>query len=356
MDQERFDIDTGAPALVTGATGYVAGWIVKGLLDAGMTVHATVRDAGDERKRAHLDRLAADAPGTIRYFEADLLGADAFAEAMQGCRTVFHTASPFTSNAKDPQAELVDPARLGTRNVLEEACRQASVRRVVLTSSCAAIYTDSQDTLDAPGGRITEEVWNTTASLDYQPYAYSKTMAEKEAWVIAKGQDRWDLVAINPSLVIGPALQDRPSSESFNIMKMFGNGTFRFGVPNLGIGCVDVRDVAEAHLAAAFLPRARGRHIVSAHETTFLEMAGVLAERYGDSHPLPTRPVPKFVLKAVGPLMGLERKFIERSVDVPWRADNSKAIRELGLDYLPMKTSLDDMFEHMIETGMIAKR
>ncbi len=177
---------------------------------------------------------------------------------MQGCSVVFHTASPFTINVQDPQRDLIDPAVKGTRNVLEDVNRTESVRRVVLTSSCAAIYTDAADCANAPGGTLTEEVWNTTASLDYQPYSYSKTLAEKEAWTIAEQQDRWDLVVINPSLVLGPAINDLPTSESFRILKMLGDGTMKAGAPRLGIGVVDVRDLAEAHLAAAFPPRSKG--------------------------------------------------------------------------------------------------
>ncbi len=91
---------TDEPVLVTGATGYVAGWLVKELLDAGITVHAAIRDPGDTRKTAHLQEIAATSPGTLRFFKADLLNERSYAEAMAGCAIVFHTASPFTSSVK----------------------------------------------------------------------------------------------------------------------------------------------------------------------------------------------------------------------------------------------------------------
>lgn len=173
---------------------------------------------------------------------------------------VFHTASPFiTSNIDDPQKELIDPALLGTRNVLDEAHRTDSVARVVLTSSCAAIYMDAADCDDAPGGVLTEDVWNRTASLGYQPYSYSKTVAEKEAWRLAEGT-AFRLVTINPCLIMGPAIGGKPTSESFAIMARAGSGEFKSGAPRLGSGFVDIRDFAEAHLAAAYLPQAEGRH------------------------------------------------------------------------------------------------
>ncbi len=351
-------IDKLQPVLVTGATGYVAGWIVKRLLDAGVTVHAAVREPRREDKVAHLKALAADAPGKLHLFAADLLQDGSYAAAMAGCGIVFHTASPFTSQFADPQKDLVDPAVQGTRNVLDEAKRSDSVRRVVLTSSCAAIYCDAIDCARAPGGRLDETVWNTTASLDYQPYSYSKTAAERSAWDIARAQSRWQLVVLNPSLVVGPALQARPTSESFRIVQSMGDGTLRMGAPRVGFGAVDVRDLADAHLAAAFLPHASGRNIVSAHETDLLAMARTLLPRFGKAYPIPRRAMPKWKTWLFGPLLDrtITRRFVTRNVDVPWRADNSKAIRELGLAYRPLEQSMQDMFEQMIGSGMLPQR
>ena len=349
------DIDRSAPVMITGATGYVAGWIVKALLDAGLTVHAPVRDPAKTEKTAHLTALAEAAPGEIRFFKADLLDPGSYAEAMQGCSVVFHTASPFVVNVEDPQRDLIDPAVKGTRNVLEEVNRTESVRRVVLTSSCAAIYTDAIDCANAPGGMLTEEVWNTTASLDYQPYSYSKTLAEKEGWAIAAEQDRWDLVVINPSLVLGPAINDLPTSESFRIIKMLGDGTMKAGAPKLGLGVVDVRDLAEAHLAAAFTPEAEGRHITSAHGTNTFEIATLLQDKFGADYPLPKRPLPKWLFWLLAPTAGVERKFVSRNANIVWKADNSKGRRVLGLTYRPLKETVEDMFAQMAERGAFTK-
>ncbi|MDX1570487.1 MAG: NAD-dependent epimerase/dehydratase family protein [Xanthomonadales bacterium] len=350
------EIDTGKPVLVTGASGYVAGWVVKALLDRGLTVHAAVRDPENQDKTGHLTAMAEASPGAIRFFQADLLDEGSYAEAMAGCQVVFHTASPFTTTVKDPQKQLVDPAKLGTRNVLEEASRTSSVRRVVLTSSCAAIYADATDVAEAPGGILTEEVWNTTASLDYQPYSYSKTVAEQEAWKIAGDQDQWDLVVVNPSLVVGPSTNPHPTSESFDIVRQFGDGTMKPGAPRIGLGAVDVRDLAEAHVAAAFIPDAKGRHIISGHDTNILEMAQTLLDKYGKDYPLPRRALPKWLVWIIGPMAaGISRKFVSRNVDVPWRADNSKSKRELGVTYRPLKESMEDMFEQMIEAGYFSR-
>ncbi len=351
------DIDISNPVMVTGATGFVAGWVVKRLLEAGCTVHAAVRDPDNLEKVRHLTDVAEASPGEIRFFKADLLQNGSYDEPMKGCAVVFHTASPFTVDVKDPQKELIDPAVNGTKNVLEAVNRVESVTRVVLTSSCAAIYGDNADVAQAPGGRLDESVWNSSSSLSHNAYSFSKTLAEKAAWEIAEAQDRWSLVVVNPSLVIGPALQSRPTSESFSLVKQIGDGTMRMGAPRWGFGVVDVRDLADAHTAAAFTPGAEGRHIVSGHETDLFAMSTELRSKFGQ-HPLPRGAAPKWLVWLMAPLMGggMTRALVSRNVNVPWSADNSKAKRELGMTYRPLKDSMEDMFQHMIDVGMIERK
>ncbi len=348
-----FTIPTDAPVLVTGATGYVAGWIVKRLVEAGVTVHAAVRNPKDVAKLSHLTAMAQAGPGTVRFFAADLLQPGSYAKAMAGCAVVFHTASPFTTSVKDPQRELIDPALLGTRNVLDEASKTPSVQRVVLTSSCAAIYGDAADCADAPGGVLTEAVWNTTSSLAHQPYSYSKTLAEQEGWRLAKLQSQWQLVVINPSLVVGPGTNPHATSESFNIVRQLGDGTMKAGAPRAGFGVVDVRDLAQAHLAAAFLPGAEGRHIVSGHNTDLLAVGQSLLPRFGDRFPLPRRALPKWLVWLVAPMSGLTRKFVARNVNHVFRADNSKSRKALGMTYRPLQQSMEDMFGQMVDAGIV---
>lgn len=343
------------PVLVTGATGFVAGWLVKRLLEEGFTVHGAVRDPSNASKTAHLVRLAEDLPGTLKLFEADLLEDGSYAEAMTGCSVVFHTASPFTSDFDDAQRDLVDPAVKGTRNVLTTANEIPSVRRVVVTSSVAAIYGDNIDIAEASGGVLTEDDWNTTSTLDHQPYSYSKVEAERAAWEIARGQQRWKLVTINPSLVLGPTLSGHSTSESHNLVKQMGDGTLRTGAPPLQFGAVDVRDVAEAHMAAGFVPGAEGRYITSAEAVWFLEISEMLRAGFGDKWPFPTRELPKWLVWLVGPMLSrsLSRKMISRNMGYPWKADNSKSLRDLGIQYGPVSKAVTDMFAEMIENGKV---
>lgn len=348
-------IDKSKPVMVTGANGYVASWLVKQLLENGITVHAAVRSPENDKKVGHLKEAANSAQGSLKFFKADLLTPGSYKEAMEGCELVFHTASPFMSDYKDAQKELIDPALNGTANVLNSANEVATVKRVVVTSSCAAIYSDAIETGNAPGGKLTEEIWNTTASLDYQPYSYSKTLAEKKAWEIAESQNQWDLVTINPCLVLGPPLNPNNPSESMNILKMLGGGEMKMGAPKLGVGIVDVRDVAEAHYKAGFTPNAHGRYITAAHETDFLEMGTVLLPKYGDKFPLPKKALPKWLLMIVGPFVNklFTRRFIRNNVNVPWRADNSKIKKELGMSFRPMKETMEDSFQELIDQGIL---
>jgi dihydroflavonol-4-reductase len=342
--------------MITGATGYVAGPIVKRLLDQGTTVHAAVRDLANTAKLNYLNALADQASGSIEYFESDLLAKGSYAEAMQDCELVIHTASPFTLAVNDAKKDLIEPAQLGTRNVLEQVNQTESVKRVVVTSSCAAIYGDNADLETVEGDRFTEENWNTTSSLTHQPYSYSKTLAEREAWKIAETQTRWDLVTINPSLVLGPGINPFATSESFSLIKQLGDGSMKSGVPDFRIGAVDVRDVAEAHIKAAYTPSAKGRYIASGHDTGFPEMAEILRSHFGDAYPFPQRPMPKWLVWIMAPLVekSMTRKMVARNVGVPWRADNQKSVRELGLAYLPLETSLTDMFLQMIDNGIVS--
>lgn len=342
-----------APVLVTGATGYVAGWLVKRLLDEGLTVHAAVRDPENKAKVAHLEALAHASRGVLKFFKSDLLKEGSYAEGMQACELVFHTASPFINVVKDPQKELIDPALKGTRNILEEASRTESVKRVVLTSSMAAIYGSNSDLKKVPGGVLTEDIWNSSSSLKKGAYSYSKTLAEREAWKIAGAQERWDLVVINPSLVLGPSVNPAASvtSESFRILKQFGNGSMKAGVADLSMGMVDVRDVAEAHYQAAFRPEAEGRHITSGHNGSFPEMGQIIREKYGKTYPISEKVMPKALLWLVGPMVSksLTRDFISNNIGLPFRADNSKSREKLGITYRPLKETVLENWQQMID-------
>ncbi len=333
--------------LITGANGYVASWIVKQLLEQGVTVHATVRNKSNTSKYQHLLDINEQTPGSLHVFEADLLESGSFEEAMIGCDVVMHTASPFILQVDDPYEGLINPALQGTENVLETVNKISSVRRVVLTSSVVAIFGDNQDINKVGHDRFTEADWNTTSNADHQPYPYSKTLAERRAWQMVEVQDRWDLVVINPGFVMGPPLSEQSGSESIKTMQQMTDGTLKMGVPELHNGVVDVRNVAEAHIAAAQKDHAEGRHILVNKVLTLLEMSEILRQEFGSKYALPKRELPKFLIWLVAPTVGLTRKYVKQNVGCPIAFNNSKSIEKLGINYIPIDKTLTDHIRAM---------
>jgi nucleoside-diphosphate-sugar epimerase len=350
-------IDRGAPVLVTGATGYMASWIVKILLEEGIDVHASVRDPEDAEKTAHLRTLTKPGAGRLDLFKADLLEPGSFDDAVAGCELVIHTASPFfLTGVNNAREELIRPAEEGTANVLSSASSAGSVKRVVLTSSVVAIYGDNGDIRSTPSGIFTENDWNSTSSADHQPYAYSKTIAEKTAWRMAREQSVWDLVVMNPGFILGPALSRRRDSMSIATMVQLGDGTFKSGVPELWNGIVDVRDVAAAHVRAGFAPAAHGRYILVSGEATLLDISRLLRARFGNGYPFPRRQAPKTLFWLMAPFYGYSRKFVSRNVGILIRFDSSRSARELGISFISVDRTVTDHFQQILDDGILKPR
>jgi len=351
------NIDKTKPVLVTGGNGYIASWIVKYLLADGIDVHATVRDPKNTTKTGHLLQAAKGAKGKLTLFKADLLTEGAFDEAMQGCELVIHTASPFViKGLKDAQKELVDPAVMGTKNVLDAANRVASVKRIVLTASVVSVYGDTQDMSDQGLKAFTEAQWNTTSTVDHQPYNYSKVAAEKVGWEIAKAQKRWDFLTINPGLVLGPSLTTASDSTSLSTIKGLADGTLMTGVPKMDIAIVDVRDVARAHILAGFTPKASGRHLAVSETLTMWQMVQLLKSRFGSGYRWPMMVAPKLVVWLMAPLQGYSRKFVARNAGWPLRFDTSYIQKDLGIQFRPVAETLADHFQQMLDDGILKVR
>ena len=348
--------DKSKPVLVTGANGYIGSWITKELLDNNYTVHATVRDISNKNKINHLLEISSKSNGKLKLFECDLLIENSFFPAMQNCSIVFHTASPFKLNFKNPKEELINPALNGTKNVINCANKIDSVKRIVITSSCAAIYTDAKELLNYENGEINEKIWNKTASYKYNPYSYSKTLAEKKAWEMYENQTQWDLVVLNPSFVLGPSLNSKfNTSESYNIIKQIGEGFFKFGIPKLPIGVIDVRDLAKAHYKLAFNTDCFGRYIVNSSNTNFYELSQLLYEKYGNEYPIPKKYSPKWITWLFGYFFNknLTRKYVSNNINYEFKANNSRIKRELDNKFTPLIKTVEDTFESIINSGEI---
>ena len=336
--------------MVTGGTGYLGSWIVKFLLDRGYDVQLPVRDSSKNNRHEFLIEFAKQSPGNLKiWYKANLLKEGAYLLPMQGCESVFHVASPFTIQSKKPNKELIEPAVKGTQNVLEAANQASSVKRVVLTSSVAAIYGDNIDMQEQGVERFNESYFNSSSSLNHQPYSFSKLLAEKMAWEIYQNQKKWDLVVINPSFILGPVLSKTSNSESINFMNDILKGKFYFGAPGLILSYVDVRDVALAHIVASEKESSKGRHIIANEPFSILQITNFLKELYGKQFKLPKYEAPKWLTYLIGPLFGVTRKFVKRNVGYPLSMDNEKSKEVLGIEYTSMKKTLDDMVKSLIK-------
>ncbi|NQT60430.1 MAG: NAD-dependent epimerase/dehydratase family protein [Bacteroidetes bacterium] len=339
-----------APVLVTGGSGYIASWIIVKLLEQGYSVHTTVRDPENSDKTAFLRNLADTYSDKLFLFKADLLEPNSFTEAMSGCSAVMHTASPFVNNTvKNPIEEIINPAVKGTANVLETACRIKSIKRIVFTSSVAAIFTDNSELVHNNIESINEDHWNETASFTYQPYSYSKTLAEKRAWEIAVSQDNWDLVVMNPAFVLGPSLLKRTDGVSANFIQRVLNGQLKFGTPDLHFGIVDVRDVADAHIRGLENLSAAGRHILSSETASFIKIAKIIKKQYGKKVKIRSFKLPKFLFYFIGPALGFSWKYIKNNYGIPLVLNTAKARTELGVKFRSLDTTVNDHAEQLMQ-------
>ncbi|QGG79026.1 NAD-dependent epimerase/dehydratase family protein [Litorivicinus lipolyticus] len=332
------------PVLVTGATGYLAGWVIHDLLNAGARVHATVRDLSRSKRLRPLEDIARDSPGSLEFFQADLTRPNSFKRPLQGCARVIHMASPFTLHAGNAQRDLLTPAVEGTRNLLDAVNQSASVERVVVTSSVAAMAGDNADIQ----GQLTAKDWNHSSSLTHQPYSFSKAEAERLAWRMADAQSRWTLATVHPSLVVGPALGQPSASGSFELVERMCSGRLAQGMPPLTIGTVDVRDVATAHVQLAFNDWSE-RVIVHGQSLSMADMAAELLA-LDPTLDLSPRQLPKWLLWLVGPAFEpeLTRRFISRNCGHAFEADNRRARNDLGIDFADTRAALRAMAGQML--------
>lgn len=339
-------IDKNKPILVTGASGYIASWIIKMLTEDGYTVHGTVRNLSSKEKTTHLAEFVNH--GKLTLFEADLLEEGSFKEAMENCELVIHTASPFfVQGIKNAKEQLIQPALEGTTNVLNTANEISTVKRVVLTSSIAAIYGDAIDIKNTNSGVFNEKDWNTTSTESHQPYSLSKTMAEMEAWKLLNEQEKWDLVVINPGFVMGPSLSKRTDSTSVGFLLSMVNGKFSMGVPDFSFAFVDVRDVAQAHIQAGILENASGRHVLVNETLNTNKVVAVLQKAFGNKYKLPQRILPNFLMYLFGPFQGFSWKHLKRNLGILYKFDNSYSKKNLKIAYRPLAETFVDHVDQL---------
>ncbi len=284
----------GQTVLVTGGSGYLGGWCIVGLLGRGYGVRTTVRSLNREQQVRDAVGSQVDPGGRLSFHAADLTSDDGWAEAVGGCDYVLHVASPFPPKQPRDPDDLIVPAREGTLRVLRAAL-DAGVRRVVVTSSIAAIRLAK----GAQKRPLNEGDWTDPEADGLTPYVRSKTIAERAAWELARERGEGDrLAVINPGAIIGPVLNDDLSYSLETIRRMLAGTP---GVPRLGFSLVDVRDVVELELAAMTSPTAGGERFIAVTQFLWMgEVGKILRERLGTAaSKVPTRTIPNLVVRAM---------------------------------------------------------
>ena len=337
--------------LVTGGSGFIGAHCLLQLLAGGHEAATTVRDLRREADvRAMLAKGGAADPGErLKFFAADLESDAGWAEAAVGQDYILHVASPFPAAIPNDENELITPAREGALRVLR-AARDAGVKRVVLTSSYAAIgYGGGERTTP-----YTEADWTNVDGPGVSPYAKSKTLAERAAWdFIAREGGALELAVVNPVGVFGPVL-GADYSTSILIVQRLMEGVLP-GCPKLWFGGVDVRDVADLHIKAMTDPAAKGERFLatSGDFVSMLEMALALKAGLGAAAAkVPSREMPNWLLR-IAAMFNPEVRQLLPELGKKRNASGAKAQRLLGWSPIPVADSLVATGKSLMALGLL---
>ena len=335
--------------LVTGGSGFVGSHVLVQLLNGSHTVRTTVRSLTREPDVRTMLKNAGVVPGSrLTFFAADLSRDEGWAEAVSGCDYVIHVASPIPAAAPKTEDELIVPARDGALRVLR-AARDAHIRRVVMTSSCGAIYY-GHPPQPAP---FDETSW-TNLKGEMSAYVRSKAIAERAAWdFIAAEGGALELSVVNPAGIFGPVL-GADFSSSIEIVTRLMKGMP--GCLRINFGVVDVRDVADLHLRAMTDPAASGERFiaVSGGLMSMLDIARVLRSHLGDAaRKVPTRELPSWLIRLVARFSPTLRSMVPL-LDNTRSATSAKAQRVLGWKPRPREDAIVASAESLVRFGPLA--
>ena len=336
--------------LVTGGSGFVGSHAILQLLAAGHQVRTTVRNPQREADVRALLKVGGAEPGhQLSFGVADLLSDGGWPEAVSGCEYVLHVASPFPQSIPKDENEVVVPAREGALRVLR-AARDHGVRRVVLTSSFAAIgYGHGQQS--AP---FDETYWTDLDGEDVRPYVKSKTLAERAAWdFIASEGGSLELAVVNPVGIFGPVLGPDYSTSILVVQRLMDGAVP--GCPQIYFGAVDVRDVVDLHIRAMTHPAARGERFlaVAGDFMSMRDIALLLKTRMGgDAKQVPTMQLPNWLVRLAA-LRDPAVKQIIPELGKRKNATNEKAKRVLGWVPRSNEEAIIATAESMVRLGLL---
>jgi dihydroflavonol-4-reductase len=335
--------------LVTGATGFVGKWCVVKLLEKGYRVRGTVRSAAkaEQVRKTATATVGAEAAARLELVLTDLLDDAGWADAMRGVTAVMHTAAVVRGDEPRDASLVIGPAMEGTARV-QRFAHEAGVKRFILTSSIATIgYGHGQTT----GTRTyTEKDFTNLENMRWTwAYCVGKTRAERDAWDYARANGM-DMTTVHPGAIIGPAL-DQDASVSIGMVTGLFDGSTP-ALPSNGFSIIDVRDVADMHVAALEHPESIGeRYLATAEYMPFPEVARVVHGLYPDRR-VTTRTVPDWVIRLVAMFGGPARQIINDIGNVKI-FDGSKGEALLGHPYIPARQSIRDTAESAFRLGLI---
>ena len=314
--------------LVTGASGFIAEHCIIELLKNGYSVKGSLRSMNREQEVRDAVKTETD-DAKLEFCKLDLLEDDGWEDAMWDCDYLMHVASPFVIEDPKDENELIKPAKEGTLRALN-AAKKAGIKRVVLTSSVAAINSHMMS------GKCDHNTWTDINSKYVTPYQKSKTIAEKAAWDFYNNQDnsnKMELAVINPGGVMGPQLGNDLGGASTQIVSQLISGKFPM-IPALSFPFIDVRDVAILHLKAMTTPDADGKRFIAAHSkpTWMYEVAEVLSAAGYEKIKL--KKAPSFMLKLIG-LFDNKTKSLVPMLDKYVPCDNSLTVKILNWEPMP---------------------
>ena len=314
--------------LVTGASGFIAEHCIIELLKNGYSVKGSLRSMNREQEVRDAVKTETD-DTKLEFCKLDLLEDDGWEDAMWDCDYLMHVASPFVIEDPKDENELIKPAKEGTLRALN-AAKKAGIKRVVLTSSVAAVNSHMMS------GTSDHTTWTDINSKYVTPYQKSKTIAEKAAWDFYNNQDsnnKMELAVINPGGVMGPQLGNDLGGASTQIVSQLISGKFPM-IPALSFPFIDVRDVAILHLKAMTTPDADGKRFIAAHSkpTWMYEVAEVLSAAGYEKIKL--KKAPSFMLKLIG-LFDNKTKSLVPMLDKYVPCDNSQTVKILNWEPMP---------------------
>lgn len=329
--------------LITGASGFIASHCIIEMLNHGYDVRGTLRNAarGDDIKSilaSHTDRTDA-----LEFVSADLMDEASWVTAAEGCDGILHIASPVPVVQPANEDEVIIPAKTGTMNVLK-AAKANGIKRVVVTSSTAAVMSGTRD-----AGTFTGDDWTDLSRDDLSPYIKSKTIAEQAAWAFVKENPELELVTVNPALVLGPALEADYGS-SLEALYLLMSGAYPI-LPKLGFEIVDVRDVAALHRLAFETPEAAGKRYLCANGFRwFVDIARTVKAAHPDKK-VPTAEMPNWVAKVASVFLKEIRQFLPDLGRIK-KADNSPA-RAIGWQPRDVDDAIRAGAKSLVDLGVV---